>query len=71
MAKPKPTMPDWYPLCPVCRGPIERVEFTAKPDSSDILVRWVCHGKQDWVVVPAQQAANGALIASGFRERAA
>ena len=71
MANRKPPMPDWYPTCPLCRGPIERVEFSAKPGSADMLVRWVCHGKQDWMVVPAHQAASGAVIASGFRERAA
>ena len=64
-------MPPWWPTCPACHGPIERIETTAKPDSDEALIRWICHGKQDWVVVPQQRAANGELLASGFRERAA
>ena len=66
-----PALPAWWPQCPICGGPIACIETTVKPDSDDALIRWICHGKQDWVIVPVQRAGNGEVLASGFRERAA
>ena len=64
-------MPDWWPLCPVCSGPIERIEWTAKPGADETLVRLICHGKQDWQIVPGHQAANGSMLLAAFAPRAA
>ncbi len=60
-----PAMPKWWPTCPVCQAPIERIETT------DLLVRFVCHGKQDWIVVPGHQAASASTFQAAFQKRAA
>ena len=64
-------MPGWWPECGVCGTPVERLEMTAKPGTTDLMVRFVCHGKQDWVVVPRQRAASASTLGTAFRERAA
>ena len=64
-------MPKWWPDCPVCQAPIERVEITAKPETTDLMVRFVCHGKQDWIVVPRHQAASASTLNAAFQTRAA
>ena len=66
-----PAMPAWWPRCPVCQAPVERIETTAKPETTDLMVRFICHGKQDWVVAPRHQAASADVLGSAFQKRAA
>ena len=43
-AQPAVRLPTWWPGCPRCNAPVERLEFTGDPGSHHVRVSVVCHG---------------------------
>lgn len=43
-APPTVHLPKWWPGCPRCNRPVDRLEFTCDPGSHHVRVSIVCHG---------------------------